>query len=100
MNKNMKIIVSVLQPLVNNGIISQKELDKIKNMNKVKHSKKRPDSFKTIEETCQLLHIQRQTLHVWMRNGKLEYTRLSKKKTLIYESSITRLIEEHKNISI
>jgi hypothetical protein len=35
-----------------------------------------------------------------MRNGKLEYTRLSKKKTLIYESSITRLIEEHKNISI
>lgn len=99
MEKNMEIIISVLRPLVKNGIISQADLERIKNIKSGKClPEKQVETFKTIKETCQLLHVRRQTIHSWMKSGKLEYTRLSRKKVLIYESSITRLTEEQRNI--
>lgn len=94
----MKIILSVLQPLVENGVINQADLEIIKNAkNNKRQAERYMETFKTISETCQLLHVKRQTLHAWMKSGKLEYTRLSRKKVLIYESSIIRLVEERKN---
>lgn len=96
--KNMDIVLSVLQPLVANGIISRDELEQVKTLSHKDVSiKVKLDSYKTIKETCEILHIDRKTLYNWIAEGKLTYSRLSNKKVLVYESSIVQLIEKNKN---
>lgn len=99
MNKNMDLIISVLQPLVNKGIISHMELDRIKNIPDGDMIRKpKLDTLKTIKETCVLLRCDRKTIYNWMGDGILEFTRLSPKKVLIFESSIIRFVEKRKNL--
>ncbi len=98
MEKNMDIILSVLQPLVANKIISPEELEQIKNLScKDNNSNARLDSYKTIDETSEILHVDRKTIYNWIKQGKLTYSRISSKKVLIYESSIVQFIESNKN---
>jgi excisionase family DNA binding protein len=96
--KNLDIIISVLQPLVNTGIISKTELERIKNTAMPGTPETAElDNMKSIKDTCEILRCDRRTVYTWMTNGDLEFTRLSKRKVLIFESSIIRFIEKRKN---
>ena len=110
MKTNMNIIVNVLKPLVQSGIISKSDLELIKKLPdmeaKIKSVtnpaqeeflKPRLDKYKTIKETCEIMRVDRKTVYTWMKAGKLQYSRLAAKKVLIHESSIIKLIEDYKN---
>ncbi len=94
----MNIIISILKPLVKNGIISQDDLERIEQLSDLEYNpESKLDRYKTIKETSQILRVDRKTVYNWMKCGKLQYSRLCAKKVLIYESSIIKLIKDYKN---
>lgn len=100
MSKSKDIILKVLKPLVDNKIIGNDELERIKKAFRpeVKQpAKPKPESFKTVKEASELLRADRKTIYNWMKEGKLDFCRLTRKKVLIYEDSLLDFLEKHKN---
>jgi excisionase family DNA binding protein len=108
MSKNGNIILKVLEPLVDSKVISSNELSRIRKVleeevaqpakpNPKPLPESKPESFKTVKETSKLLRVDRKTVYNWMMAGKLEFTKLSPKKVLIYEDSIFALLKKCKN---
>ncbi len=57
------------------------------------------DNYLTVNEVAERLRVSRPTVYVWLKEGKIESTKLGKVRRIL-ASSVERFVEEGKHLPI